>query len=149
MGNLACLTRGLHFSRLLTQRSNPRLQARRWYTPRKGLTRPPSCRPCTRSAARRFTACLQCSSPSLNTRTYAKYSSATVALTLLTHIVLRVQMSECIQYDLSSLRTGVMAGSPCPIEVMKKVSRFQCIYIFFCCLLPPLSFCALCDGRRC
>ncbi len=25
------------------------------------------------------------------------------------------------QYDLSSLRTGVMAGSPCPIEVMKKV----------------------------
>ncbi|GHF10936.1 AMP-binding protein [Kordiimonas sediminis] len=25
------------------------------------------------------------------------------------------------QYDLSSLRTGVMAGSPCPIETMKKV----------------------------
>ncbi|MGH2508402.1 MAG: AMP-binding protein [Ktedonobacteraceae bacterium] len=25
------------------------------------------------------------------------------------------------QYDLSSLRTGVMAGSPCPVEVMKKV----------------------------
>ena len=22
-------------------------------------------------------------------------------------------------YDLSSLRTGVMAGSPCPVEVMK------------------------------
>jgi fatty-acyl-CoA synthase len=25
------------------------------------------------------------------------------------------------EYDLSSLRTGVMAGSPCPVEVMKKV----------------------------
>ena len=25
------------------------------------------------------------------------------------------------QFDLSSLRTGVMAGSPCPVEVMKKV----------------------------
>ncbi len=25
------------------------------------------------------------------------------------------------QYDLSSLRTGVMAGSPCPVEVMKQV----------------------------
>src|SRR5437660_6137277 len=25
------------------------------------------------------------------------------------------------KFDLSSLRTGVMAGSPCPIEVMKKV----------------------------
>jgi fatty-acyl-CoA synthase len=26
-------------------------------------------------------------------------------------------------YDLSSLRTGIMAGSPCPIEVMKRVIR--------------------------
>ncbi|MFL5831812.1 MAG: AMP-binding protein [Solirubrobacteraceae bacterium] len=26
------------------------------------------------------------------------------------------------QYDLSSLRTGIMAGSPCPIEVMKQVA---------------------------
>ncbi len=26
-------------------------------------------------------------------------------------------------YDLSSLRTGIMAGSPCPVEVMKEVSR--------------------------
>ena len=25
------------------------------------------------------------------------------------------------EYDLSSLRTGIMAGSPCPIEVMKQV----------------------------
>ncbi len=27
------------------------------------------------------------------------------------------------KYDLSSLRTGIMAGSPCPIEVMKRVIR--------------------------
>jgi fatty-acyl-CoA synthase len=26
------------------------------------------------------------------------------------------------QFDLSSLRTGIMAGSPCPVEVMKRVS---------------------------
>ena len=25
------------------------------------------------------------------------------------------------EYDLSSLRTGIMAGSPCPVEVMKQV----------------------------
>ncbi len=29
------------------------------------------------------------------------------------------------QYDLSSLRTGIMAGSPCPIEVMKRVARLS------------------------
>src|SRR3546814_6896725 len=27
------------------------------------------------------------------------------------------------RYDLSSLRTGIMAGAPCPIEVMKRVVR--------------------------
>ena len=27
----------------------------------------------------------------------------------------------CAEFDLSSLRTGIMAGSPCPIEVMKRV----------------------------
>jgi fatty-acyl-CoA synthase len=25
------------------------------------------------------------------------------------------------EFDLGSLRTGIMAGSPCPVEVMKKV----------------------------
>ena len=28
-------------------------------------------------------------------------------------------------YDLSSLRTGIMAGSPCPVEVMKQVAAFM------------------------
>ena len=53
-------------------------------------------RPCRRSAARASTACRRCSSPSSATRTSASY-------------------------DLSTLRTGIMAGSPCPIEVMKQV----------------------------
>ena len=26
------------------------------------------------------------------------------------------------EFDLSSLRTGIMAGSPCPVEVMKRVA---------------------------
>lgn len=29
------------------------------------------------------------------------------------------------QYDYSSLRTGIMAGSPCPVEVMKKVNSLM------------------------
>ncbi|MFI5156342.1 MAG: AMP-binding protein [Chitinophagales bacterium] len=32
-----------------------------------------------------------------------------------------LQVPEFSQFSLSSLRTGVMAGSPCPVEVMKKV----------------------------
>ena len=50
----------------------------------------------SRSGARRCTACRRCSSPSSTTRTSTSY-------------------------DLSSLRTGIMAGSPCPVEVMKQV----------------------------
>ena len=49
------------------------------------------------SGARACTACRRCSSPCSATR-------------------------RSTSYDLSSLRTGIMAGSPCPIEVMK-----QCI----------------------
>ena len=30
------------------------------------------------------------------------------------------------KFDLSSLRTGMMAGSPCPIEVMKRACRPRC-----------------------
>ena len=30
---------------------------------------------------------------------------------------------EFTRFDLSSLRTGIMAGSPCPIELMKRVNR--------------------------
>jgi len=31
--------------------------------------------------------------------------------------------AEFASFDLRSLRTGVMAGAPCPIEVMKRVTR--------------------------
>ena len=51
------------------------------------------CRP---SGARRCTACRPCSSPSWPCPTSPSY-------------------------DLSTLRTGIMAGSPCPVEVMKRV----------------------------
>ena len=30
-------------------------------------------------------------------------------------------------FDFSSLRTGIMAGSPCPVEVMRKVQSQPCI----------------------
>ncbi|MEV5412292.1 AMP-binding protein [Thermopolyspora sp. NPDC052614] len=31
------------------------------------------------------------------------------------------ELAKAAEYDLSSLRTGIMAGSPCPVEVMKRV----------------------------
>src|SRR4030095_12069613 len=34
-----------------------------------------------------------------------------------------VEHPEFENFDLSSLRTGIMAGSPCPIELMKRVNR--------------------------
>lgn len=38
-----------------------------------------------------------------------------------TMFIAELQLPSFEQYDLTCLRTGVMAGSPCPIEVMKKV----------------------------
>jgi len=38
-----------------------------------------------------------------------------------TMFIAELQLPEFGQFNLSSLRTGVMAGSPCPVEVMKKV----------------------------
>ena len=38
-----------------------------------------------------------------------------------TMFIAELQLPAFDQFDLSSLRTGVMAGSPCPVEVMKKV----------------------------
>jgi len=38
-----------------------------------------------------------------------------------TMFIAELQLPEFSSFDLSSLRTGVMAGSPCPVEVMKKV----------------------------
>lgn len=38
-----------------------------------------------------------------------------------TMFVAELEHEECERFDLSSLRTGIMAGSPCPVEVMKMV----------------------------
>ena len=38
-----------------------------------------------------------------------------------TMFIAELQLPEFSRFTLSSLRTGVMAGSPCPVEVMKKV----------------------------
>jgi fatty-acyl-CoA synthase len=38
-----------------------------------------------------------------------------------TMFIMELEELEKVKYDTSSLRTGIMAGSPCPIEVMKKV----------------------------
>lgn len=38
-----------------------------------------------------------------------------------TMFIAELQLPNFKQYNLSSLRTGVMAGSPCPIEIMKQV----------------------------
>ncbi len=38
-----------------------------------------------------------------------------------TMFIAQLQHPDFARYDLSSLRTGIMAGSPCPVEVMKQV----------------------------
>jgi fatty-acyl-CoA synthase len=38
-----------------------------------------------------------------------------------TMFIAELEHPNFLKYDLSSLRTGIMAGSPCPVEVMKKV----------------------------
>ncbi len=38
-----------------------------------------------------------------------------------TMFIAELSVPEVASYDLTSLRTGIMAGSPCPIEVMKRV----------------------------
>lgn len=42
-----------------------------------------------------------------------------------TMFIAELELPEFNKFDLSSLRTGVMAGSPCPVEVMKKVQSLM------------------------
>ena len=42
-----------------------------------------------------------------------------------TMFIAELELASFSQYDLSSLRTGIMAGSPCPIEIMKKVQSLM------------------------
>ena len=72
--------------------------ARPWSTPTAASTPRACSRRCRPSAAPRCTACRPCSSPCSTTRISPSY-------------------------DLSTLRTGIMAGSPCPVEVMKRVAE--------------------------
>lgn len=46
---------------------------------------------------------------------------ATAVYGVPTMFIAQLEHPDFDNYDLSSLRTGIMAGSPCPIEVMKKV----------------------------
>jgi fatty-acyl-CoA synthase len=45
----------------------------------------------------------------------------TAVLGVLTMFIAELEHPDFEQYDTSSLRTGIMAGSPCPMEVMKQV----------------------------
>ena len=71
---------------------------RRWCFRPRVLIRVRRWRRSNRRRARRCMACPRCSSPSWSTRTIRRR-------------------------DLSSLRTGIMSGSPCPIETMKRVTH--------------------------
>lgn len=42
-----------------------------------------------------------------------------------TMFIAELECPEFDQFDLSSLRTGIMAGSPCPVEVMKNVNSLM------------------------
>ncbi|MEV1066695.1 AMP-binding protein [Streptomyces sp. NPDC050263] len=41
-----------------------------------------------------------------------------------TMFIALLNLPDFASYDLSSMRTGVMAGSPCPVEVMKQVTKW-------------------------
>jgi fatty-acyl-CoA synthase len=44
-----------------------------------------------------------------------------------TMFIAELSVPDFADYDLSSLRTGIMAGSPCPVEVMKQVIERMCM----------------------
>src|SRR5712691_7597132 len=45
-----------------------------------------------------------------------------------TMFIAEMDHPDCAKFDLSSLRTGIMAGSPCPIEVMKRAIERMHLY---------------------
>jgi fatty-acyl-CoA synthase len=51
----------------------------------------------------------------------AEAERATALYGVPTMFIAQLNHPEFARYDLSSLRTGIMAGSPCPVEVMKEV----------------------------
>ena len=51
----------------------------------------------------------------------AEQEKATAIYGVPTMFIAELEHPDFSQFDLNSLRTGIMAGSPCPVEVMKKV----------------------------
>lgn len=50
-----------------------------------------------------------------------------------TMFIAELSLPEFASYDLTSLRTGIMAGSPCPVEVMKRViNDMGCAEVTIC-----------------
>jgi fatty-acyl-CoA synthase len=57
-----------------------------------------------------------------------------------TMFIAELDHSEFKKFDLSSLRTGIMAGAPCPVEVMKRVmSEMHCREITIVCGMTEAS----------
>jgi fatty-acyl-CoA synthase len=50
---------------------------------------------------------------------------ATALFGVPTMFIAEIEHPEFARFDLTSLRTGIMAGSPCPVEVMKKVNSLM------------------------
>ena len=53
--------------------------------------------------------------------TAVQETGATVLYGVPTMFIAELALPDFASYDLSTLRTGIMAGSPCPVEVMKRV----------------------------
>ncbi len=53
--------------------------------------------------------------------TAVQETGATVLYGVPTMFIAELALADFASYDLSTLRTGIMAGSPCPVEVMKRV----------------------------
>jgi fatty-acyl-CoA synthase len=53
--------------------------------------------------------------------TAVQQTKATVLYGVPTMFIAELALPDFASYDLSTLRTGIMAGSPCPVEVMKRV----------------------------
>jgi len=55
----------------------------------------------------------------------AQAERATAMYGVPTMFIAQLNHPDFARYDLSSLRTGIMAGSPCPVEVMKQVKTLM------------------------
>ena len=49
------------------------------------------------------------------------HEKATTIYSVPTMFIAQLDHEEFVEYDTSSLRTGIMAGAPCPLELMNRV----------------------------